>query len=101
MLQTQHKNTRDNNQHLLLPPKPTFHNTTIHEYFSITETQENDLKTDIIKIIEVLREKRNTPLKEIQETQTENWMKLINLPLKAKKKGTVEKESIRIKVPKE
>ena len=83
------------------PPELSYHTTASPEYSNITETQENDLKTDIIKIIEVLREKRNTPLKEIQETQTENWMKLINLPLKAKKKGTVEKESIRIKVPKE
>ena len=38
------------------------------------ETQENDLKTNFIKMIEVLNEEMTKPLKEIQEN-TNNGMK--------------------------
>lgn len=42
------------------PPELSYHTTASPEYSNITETQENDLKTNFMKMIEVLKEKMNT-----------------------------------------
>jgi hypothetical protein len=47
--------------------KPRDPTTTGPEYFNIAETQEKDLKTKDKNIIELLKEKINKSLKEIQE----------------------------------
>ena len=62
------------------------------KYSNVAESQENDLKTNFMVMIEVLKEEiKKTPLNTSRKSTTKNWRKSIN-PLKnvkkAKKKNT-------------
>ena len=59
------------------PLKPGYPTTAGPEYSNTAATQENDLNTNFMKMIEVLKEEMNKPLKESQEN-TNNQRKLIN-----------------------
>ena len=52
------------------PLEATYPTTVNPEYSSTAEAQENDLKTNFMKIIEVLKQEINKSLKKSRETQT-------------------------------
>ena len=59
MPRCQHKNTVNNRQGNMSPPKPSYPTTGTPEYSNATETQEKDLKINFMKMIDVLTEKVN------------------------------------------
>ena len=61
----------------MAPPELSCAATTNPVYPKETETQEEDLKSSLIKMIEAFKEEMNKSLKEIQET-TNNWRKCIS-----------------------
>ena len=48
-------------------PDPSYPTIASPKYSNTTEAQENDLETNLMKMIEVLKEEMNKPFKEIQE----------------------------------
>lgn len=54
------------------------------ECYNTAEVQENDLRFNFMKKIEVRKEETNKPIKEIKEMMNKIWRKLIN-PLKTDK----------------
>ena len=54
------------------PPKPRNPTIASPDYFNTAEAQENDLKTNFMKMINVLKEKMNKSFKEIKEKKIKN-----------------------------
>ena len=65
----QHKNTRKKSQGNMAPSEPRYASTAKPGYPNKTKAQEEDLKSNLIMMIEVFKEKMNKSLKEIQENQ--------------------------------
>lgn len=59
------------------------------EYSNTLEAEENDLQTNFMKMIELLKEEINDSLKKIQGGKTNNWSKLINPSKKTRKTQTI------------
>ena len=66
------------------PLEDSYPTTAVHEYSKIAKVQEKDLKTNCMKMIEVLQEEMNKCLKESQETKNEQ-LKEMNKFLKEQK----------------
>jgi hypothetical protein len=54
----------------MAPPEPSYPTTASPGYPNIAEEQENDLNSNLMKIIEAFKEERNSFLKEIHENTT-------------------------------
>lgn len=63
MLKHQCKNTINSSQGNITPPEPSHPTTASHRYSNTAVSQENDLETNFIKIIEVLNEEMSKSLK--------------------------------------
>lgn len=61
------KNTINKSQVKMTPPKNSYTNTASPSYTNITKTQENDIKSNIIKMIKCFKKEMNMSLKEMQE----------------------------------
>lgn len=68
MTRGQHKNTI-NTQGNMAPPEPRYHTTVAPGYSNTGEAQENNLKSNLMKTIEALKEEINKSFKEIQENK--------------------------------
>ena len=55
----QHKNSIRKTQNNMSPPEPSHLTTALSEHSNIPEAQGKDLKTNFMKMIEVLKEKTN------------------------------------------
>ena len=67
MARDQHKNKINNRQDNLASPEPSYPTTASPEYSDITEAQENDLKSNLMKMTDAFKEEMSKSLKEIQE----------------------------------
>lgn len=57
-----------------MSPSESIHSTTARpEYSNISEAHENDLKSNFMVMIDLLNEKMNKSLKEIEEMIMKNW----------------------------
>lgn len=63
----QHKNIINNSQDNMAPPEPSYSTTASSEHSDTVEAQENNLKINFMKRMEVLKEEINKLPKEIQE----------------------------------
>lgn len=54
----------------MAPSEPSYSTTTSPGYSNIFETQENDIKFNLVKMIEAFKEEVNISLKETQENIT-------------------------------
>jgi hypothetical protein len=70
MAKGHHKNTISKNQRNMAPSEPSYSTTTSPGYSNIFETQENDIKFNLVKMIEAFKEEVNISLKETQENIT-------------------------------
>lgn len=77
----------------MAPPEHSYPTTASPEYSNTREAQENDLKTNFVKMTEEMKKKS---LKEIEKT-TKNWKKSINSfkKMPRKTKQTSEGNSLR------
>ena len=69
----------------MAPPEPSDPTAIRPECSNAAETQEDNLKNNLMKIIEVLKEGIKNSFKEIKEMQTKIWKKSINPLTKVKK----------------
>jgi hypothetical protein len=67
MAKGQHKNTINKSQGSKAPTEPSYPITASPGYFNTTEAQENDLKSNLVKMIESFEDEMNKSLKEIKE----------------------------------
>ena len=51
----------------MTPLEPSYPTTASPGYFSIVEAQENDFKSNLVKVIDAFKEEMNKSFKEIQE----------------------------------
>jgi hypothetical protein len=79
------KYTINKSQGNMTPPKHSYSTTASPGYPNTTETQENYLKSNIIKMIEAFKEKMNNSLQEIQENTIQLRRKQIS-PIKIYRK---------------
>ena len=94
------KNTINNNQGNLAPPELGYPMTERPEYSNTFEWQENDLKTNFVKIIEVLKAEMKKSLK-IERKINKNWRSSINSlknSEKAKKNKQVKENVQELKI---
>lgn len=66
------KNTVNNVQGNMSPPKPSQPITARLEYFNTPETQESNAKTNFITIIDVLKDEINKSCKEVEGKKLKN-----------------------------
>ena len=66
MPRNQGKNTINNSQGNMIPPESSYPTTGSPGYSNIAEAQDDDPKTNCMKMIEVFKEEMNKSLKEIQ-----------------------------------
>ena len=67
MAKGQHKNTVNNGQGNTAPKELNYVTTASPGHPNTAEAQENDLQSNLIKMIEAFKEETNKSLKEIQE----------------------------------
>lgn len=65
MLKGQHKNTIKKSQGNMAPPEHSYTTTASPGYPNTTEAEENDVKANLIKIIETFKEEMNKSRNEI------------------------------------
>jgi hypothetical protein len=82
------KNTINKSQGNMPLPEPSFPTTASYENFHTSESQENDLKSNLMKMIEAFKEVTSISLKEIQENtikHVKNMNKNVQMEKKVKK----------------
>lgn len=67
MAKGQYKNTIKNNQGNTAPPDPSSPTIASPEYYNTAKAQENNPKSNLVKIIEAFKEEINKSFKEIQK----------------------------------
>jgi hypothetical protein len=67
MAKGQLMNTNNNIQGNIVPPKPRYPTTTSNGYTNTTKAQEDNLKTNVLKMIEDFKEEMNESLKHMPE----------------------------------
>lgn len=76
MPKSQHKNTINSSQGNMSSPELSYPTTENPEYSKITEAHEKDLKTNLMEMIEFLKEEVNRSFKEIEKKRlTKNGRK--------------------------
>jgi hypothetical protein len=66
MVKGQHQNTINKTQHNMAPPEPRYPPTARPVYPSRAQAQEDDLESNLIKMIEVFKKEMNESLEEIK-----------------------------------
>jgi len=67
MTKGEHKNTINKSQSNITPPEPSYSMTERPEYPNTPKSQEDDLTSNLMKMIENFTEEMTESLKEIQE----------------------------------
>ena len=78
-------------------PEPSYPTTASPGYFSIVEAQENDFKSNLVKVIDAFKEEMNKSFKEIQENtikQAEAFKEETNKSLKETQKNTIKQVKV-------
>lgn len=75
MYRNQYKNKSNNSQGNISTVASSYPMIVGHKYCNIAEAHVKDLKTNYIKMIEVLKEEKNKSLNEIQEKMRKQWKK--------------------------
>jgi hypothetical protein len=76
MVKGQYKNTINKSQGNMGPPEPSYGTTASPGYSNTAEAQENDLKSNLMKMIEAFKEKMNKSLEEINENTIKQVKKM-------------------------